>query len=170
MLDLYPLSRSLFPVKALEKRSFKGGNGWIEVDTPSGEFHALAKGKHYRAIILSHGCQIDKPNKNVKVQLAPIAPLSVLPEKEREFTLAQKNRKQLPLPLLPGVGDSYADLQSILAIDVALLSACARIASMTPAGIKRLQMQLISFFTHKDFGAFLDGLPDLPEHAQKAPP
>ena len=167
VLDLLPLSRPIFPLKALERRTFKGGgSGWAELpDGPprSGDHHALAKGKHMYALLLSHGCQIDKPNKNVRIQLAPLSLLSNLREDEIEATLSQKNKKRLPLQSIPTIGDYYADLQTILAFDIALLSSCTRIASMKPSGITRLQLQLIAFFTRKDFSAVLDTLPDLPE-------
>jgi hypothetical protein len=166
VLDLLPLSRPIFPPKALEKRSIKTGQAWVELPAPpqSGDHHALAKGKHMYALLLSHGCQIDKPNKNVRIQLAPLAPLSNLREDEIESTLAQKNKKRLPLQGVPKLdGDYYADLQTILTFDIALLSACTRIASMTSPGITRLQLQLIAFFTRKDFSAVLDALPELPE-------
>lgn len=170
ILDLLPLARVIYPVKAIAKHSFKGGQGWIDVPAPTHglDFFAQAKGKHSHALLLSHGCQIDKPNNNIRIQLAPIAPLANLTEAQRENTLSQKNKRQLPLQGIPGLGDYYADLQTILSFDIVLLKDCKRLASMTPLGIKRLQLQLIAFFTHKDFSAVLDDLPDLPGGPQKA--
>lgn len=167
MLDLLPLSKPIYPVKAIKKHTFKGGQGWADIDLPAApsDFFAVAKGKYGHALLLSHGCQIDKPNKNIRIQLAPLLPLANLTPEQRENTLSQRNKRQLPLQGIPTLGDYYADLQTIMAFDIALLQDCRRIASMTPLGIKRLQVQLIAFFTHKDFSSVLDGLPDLPPEA-----
>lgn len=167
VLSLYPLSRVLFPPRALDKRTIKGGaSAWVETDgalDATKEHHALAKGKHFHALVLSHDCEMDKERAKRRIHIAPISPLSRLPENEQRSTLAQKTLRHLPLPGIPDLGDFYADLLAMLVIDYGILDRCTRLASMSPPGVERLQAQLVAFFTRRDFTQVLATAPLLPE-------
>lgn len=173
VLAVLPLARSAVPFQTLRKQSVKNGHAWFEIPTPtetSGHLFALARGKNTHAVILSHDCEMDKERRKRRIHLAPLLPLSTLGDKERVKVLAQKTLKSLPLPGIPGLGDYYADLLSMIVVDYETLDWCPRIASMTPDGVLRLQAQLVSFFTRKDFTKELRQAPDLPEGAPEDSP
>lgn len=128
----------------------KVGPVWLEGPwTPNphtGMGHYLGRGKRLGALVLNHSCELDKLTGKHRVLVATIAPISAVTDKvAAENIMAQRRVSALPLPDVPGLGDCYADLRVIGAVQRSTIDQ-KRIASMTPEAIKRLQLQLIAFF------------------------
>ncbi len=68
-------------------------------------------------------------------------------EQDREMVLAQKRHSKMPLPGVPSLGDCYADLRMTTAVNRDHLDVKKRLASLSEAGVGRLRLQLIAFFT-----------------------
>lgn len=144
----------------LEKRPVGvGGTAWFESAKPhvgkDGFGHWLGRARGHAAIVLSHSCDLDRADlRKRNVLLAPIALLSNIQNpQDRENVLAQRTRRSMPLPAVPGLGDCYADLRSALSFDLKVVEEIPRISSMTDDATKRLMLQLIEFFTHVTFQA-----------------
>jgi hypothetical protein len=100
------------------------------------------------AIVLSYGCEIDKPNK--PVLLAPVFPISKI-KGNHEMVVAQKVPRYLPLVDVPNIGLAFANLSRTFSLQQSLITRDDRVMSMTPAGILRVQAQLIAFFSRMLF-------------------
>ena len=96
------------------------------------------------ALVLSYGCEIDKPRK--PVLLAPVYALESL-NGDLALVLAQSVPRYLPLVDLPGGGAGYASLGRTFSIQQSTITSSDRLKSMTPEGILRVQAQLIGFYT-----------------------
>jgi len=57
----------------------------------------------------------------------------------------------MPLPEIPSLFTGYADLRRLCFIDRELVDKARRVASMSEEGIRRLHVQIVGFFTRRDF-------------------
>jgi len=116
----------------------------------------MARARLGAVLVLSHDCDLDKGKKRVVV--APVNPVANLAKHERESVLAQRSHSSLVLPDVPSLGACYADLRLTTAVDRAFLDIDKRIASLSEAGLGRLRLQLIGFFTRRDMSRDLEAL------------
>ena len=138
-----PVAVSTFPSKRLQRGTGKGG---LEIWTPTQDQAKntfLFEGGEYNAIVVSHSCDLDKKEKKGRVLIAPMRPLDTLSDDDKTTVLAQERVALMPLP---DVGGYYADLRLISTTSRAFLGDDRRVASMSPAGVQRLQVQLAQFF------------------------
>ena len=139
-----PIFHATLPVRHLKKTTYKNNtSGWVESDDPKGDF--LATGKQSSAIVISHSCDLDK--RKGRVIVAPIASIASVPDEHRQKILEQKHYALMPLPDIPGIGTYFADLRSISVLHREIVESNRRIASMSEIATKRLQIQIIAFFT-----------------------
>jgi hypothetical protein len=144
------------PAKFLKWTAFKGNrSGWEEVTAPvlrlnDQRKYFLANGDILPGIVVSHDCDLDKQRENGKVLLAPIAAIQTLALTTRLTVLEQKHLALLPLPLVPGLGDSYADLRLIASVPRELVLDSERLVSMNQSGVERLYAQLFKFMMRRE--------------------
>jgi len=164
IISLVPLGSVTNPVKYLQSAALRGGavSGWAETlnwkPDHDGMGHILYRGRVSCAIVLSHDCEIDKPNKGTRVIVSPVIPLSDLREQERQRIVDQTPWRFLVLPGMPSLGDNYTDLRCTTFLPAAVAFEAKRIASMEEDARLRLQQQLIAFFTRIDASASLRGI------------
>lgn len=139
-----------FPVPpvALSKSTIKGGvTAWLESGPPGGPY--LVQGGRFPAIVLSHDCELDKPQRKPRVLAAPLRPMSELESSVSAEVLAQRRLSLMPVPAIPTLGHYYADLRLIQNFDRAILDS-ARVASMSQEGLGRLRAQVVAFLFRLD--------------------
>jgi hypothetical protein len=148
-----PIARPVSPQKYLEKWPLAKGTpgGWKESLDPvrkgSDDLYFLSAGRVVHGLMLSHSCELDKGGaSNKRVVVAPVLPIDDIAESQRENLLAQKYFNLMPLPEIPGIGTCYANLRLITSIHRDVIGNETRVASMTPAALKRLMAQLAAFF------------------------
>ena len=108
----------------------------------------IARGRLSHSIVVSHSCEVENKPDIDRALVAPIAPLDRISDPaSRARVINQERRAFLPLPAIPGLGDYYADLRVITAVDIEFVRAANREASMSDDGLIRLKAQLIEFFT-----------------------
>lgn len=152
-----PTTLCKFPVVHLRKQQFpKGITGWVPVDTPvldktDQSFNVLAKWRSSVSLVVSHSCDLDKPN-NTRVLTVPIFEMSTLTPDEQVEVKAQAQIARVPLPDIPGLGLAYADLRLMNATPRQSLSAGKRLLSVTDNGLLRLQAHLVEFFLRRQPG------------------
>lgn len=149
------------PTTYLAFQTLKGGKrGWSESIGPSVEkqtnrCHVLAtagvqEGKLIsHALVISHSCDLDKPD-NHRVLVTPVLELEKLPETFRSAVLEQRSRAVLPLPNIPGLPLSCADLRLTTSVPRDVVNASTRVASMTDEATLRLQAQLQKFLINRE--------------------
>jgi hypothetical protein len=134
-------------------------SAWLESTEPApakdGRQNFLAQGAVSPAIMLSHGCQLDKDNKS-RVTVAKVGPLTEIPEQQRAGVASQQKVSMMYLPSVPGLGDCYVDFRIITTMPRELIENQTRAACMTQSAIAQLQARLLQFFTRKDFTALLE--------------
>jgi hypothetical protein len=146
-----PFCNVTAPAKFLHLKTFRGGTAWAEVDTPlltRQRKHFLASGDVCPGIVISHDYDLDKLDS--KVLLAPVASLQSLETATRATVREQRHLALLPLPLVPGLGDSYADLRLITPVPRELVLDSNRVVSMNPDGVDRLHAQLARFIMRRE--------------------
>jgi hypothetical protein len=140
------------PIVHLKESTFsKQRKGWEESPKPTLRKKdqrklLLAYGESAIGLLLSHDCEIDKPNAR-RLLLAPVRDISDLSEELQTAILDQRQHSQLPLPDVPDCGHMYADLRHSTAIPRSLIDVKARLCSMTTEARQRLQMQIVAFYT-----------------------
>ena len=155
MIRKVPFCGVTTPAKFLKSLTLKGGRpGWEEVAAPvlrpiDQRKYFLANGDLLPGIVISHDCDLDKPRENSKVLLAPIASLETLDPATRFTVLEQKHLALLPLPAIPEIGDSYADLRLVTSVPRDLVPDSERLSSMNENSLERLYAQLFKFIMRK---------------------
>ena len=132
-----------------------GRDAWGEVEKPilrDQRKHFLAHGDILPGLVISHSCELDNQNSGGKVLMAPVALIDTLESALRTTVIEQKHLALMPLPELPTLGTSYADLRLIIAVPRALVLDSERLASMTDAALHRLYAQVFKFIMRKDPG------------------
>lgn len=147
-----PVAVVVHPLAALAKRDVPGQKGaWVPLEawTPDRQEmgYALSKGRVIPVVVLSESCQLDKKETIGRVIVAPVFSAEKLREDERQLLWDQKRRSKLPLPEAPTIGPSYADLRLTTAVDLKYLDTANRVCQLNEQGVRRLQMQLLAFFT-----------------------
>jgi len=148
-----PVSIGKSPLTHLKSRTAKFGvRVWNETDTPTqenGAYHVLAIWSSRYSLVISHSCELDKPN-NKRVHLAPVGLISDLEPKIADNIRSQQTKGQLILPSVPRLGDCYADLRVIAPVQRELIDSAPRLASMTEAALDRLYSQIVAYFLRKE--------------------
>ena len=158
MVQKIPFCGVTAPAKFLKWTQFRGDRqGWEEVAAPvlrliDQHKYFLANGDILPGIVISHDCDLDKQRENGKVLLAPIGSIQTLDPTTRFTVLEQKHLALIPLPLVPGLGDSYADLRLITSVPRELVLDSERVVSMNQSGIERLYAQLFKFTMRREPG------------------
>jgi hypothetical protein len=123
---------------------------WEEVGKPSlyskeQKYFILASNNAYPGLVLSHGCEIEKPYMK-RLLLAPVMELRTVDEAMQSVILEQRSHSAMLIPDVPALGHCYADLRMITAVPSELLALDEVICSMTEGARARLQAQLMDFF------------------------
>jgi len=98
-------------------------------------------------LVLSHSCELDKSGRKELVTVAPVRSSSALQAQQREAIMNRRRYAFLPLPGIPVLGDSYADLREIASVDRTAVLTGVRLASATDSGRLMMMDHLITFFT-----------------------
>lgn len=126
----------------------KNAPGWAETKDPvqkGDRRHMLAAGRMQLALLLSHGCEIDK-NKG-RMLVAPIALLLTVEPAHQFEIMGNRRWAQMPLPGVPDIGDCFADFRSATSVDAASVRAEDRVAMMTDDARHHLMARLVGFLT-----------------------
>lgn len=108
----------------------------------------LNRSRLSHGIVLSHDCELDKEKRRGRVHIAMLKEVASLNSDEQEKVLGSYSHSRMVLPDLPKTNRTmYADLRAIVTVDRELLDACGRVASLSDAWVKRLQAQIVAFFT-----------------------
>lgn len=148
VLRLVPMAIVAFPALALEKQTISGGRtAWVpKASLDAGRITMLSEGQQLMVIVLSHSCELDKNHRKAHVIVAPMQLASTLTEDVRSVVFGRQRRAFLPLPSIPSIGDCYADLRSMQAIDRRHADHAEKVGSMTAEGLQALQDQVVEFF------------------------
>lgn len=137
----------------LERFSGRDGVAWRELTEAKidgdGKTVALSKGPYMSAVVLNHGCDIEK-KQNKYVGLALVRDISDFQEADKDRIIRRETVPQLYLPSVPGLGDSVVDLRMTTLLPTAFVKTLVRCASMSEAGRVALQAQLFAFYTRRD--------------------
>lgn len=116
ILEGVPFSTLVAPLTPLTKSS-KGKSEiiWVppdpETDAPAADGHALSLMKHGRGVVISHSCTIDKPNRNTRGHVAPLAPLHNFDKATQETIRLQLHKSVLYLPEHGAMPEGGLDLR-----------------------------------------------------------
>jgi hypothetical protein len=154
IVESAPFAAVPSPVVNLIGTSLKGGaKGWSEYAEPKFEAdksaNFLARGPLSYAMVLNHGCDIDKPT-NKYLLVVPVKRLSEFPEAHQVVFRQQASIPQLYLPDIPSIGDGVADLRLMTRVPSSVVTSGTRLATMTPFARERVGVQLMMFFTRKE--------------------
>lgn len=102
-------------------------------------------------IVLSHGCEIDKPDAKFRsVALVRAIPES-LPESDKDTIRTNRNFSYFYLPAYaPTFSESYVDLRRISCLDASFIDLRLRIISLSDDSVRQLIAQLFLFVTRAD--------------------
>lgn len=144
-----PQGRLVHPVVHLQPATMakqKPGFAIVAEPKPKADGSSmLAKGYLQVAMVLSHGCEIDKARGRILV--ATVAPMAAVhPEHQRQI-YALESWAHFPLQGVPGIGDCYADLRAMSTLEAAAVQVDRRVVSMSADAQALLQAQLVGFFT-----------------------
>jgi len=148
-----PLILPVEPLLYLHKQQLRGGSpGYLASEEPKvlkgGALQFLASGRVGTAMLLSHGCEIDKQN-NKRLTFVSVSRLSDLPPVDQERVAARQTVAMLYLPNVPSVGDAYADFRLISIVARETVNKKQRIASMQPEAQVWVHGHLFEFFVRK---------------------
>ncbi len=134
-----PLASSRFPAPP---GGFKFGDSGGEL--------AATRCQVALGVVLSHGCEIDKDQKNRLVAL--VRPLDVVPNQEHQQTIrGNRNFSFFYLPDYPmRMGESYVDFRRLSTVHPTFVNPLMRVASLTERAADALLAQLFLFFTRRD--------------------
>ena len=160
-----PFGTVTAPPKYLEPVPLKGNapGGWKESllwrPNKDGMGHYLDRGRPSAVMVLSWGCEIDKPSRTKRVQVGLLCSVAKLNSAEQDQVRRSTAHHSLLLPDVPEIGEHYLDLRCItyLPADVAL--GMKRVASMSDQALVRLHAQLVGFFTRIDFQSLMKAIP-----------
>ena len=150
IISLLPIGILTSPPKFLKKGPTLGNNqqSWTEhldySEEKDGKTHFLTNGKMVHAIILSHDCELDKTS---RVLVAPVVSLENLQEADRKKVLNQQTIHHMGLPDVPSLGDYYVDFRLTASVPKHVINNLGRLASMSPDAVRRLQANIIYFYT-----------------------
>lgn len=142
-----PILMPSLPTQQVEKTTLSGGrSGWMDARRQDPNLPFLAKGRVGLALLLSHGCTIDKGN-NRRVTFAFVATLNTLPEADQAKVREGRNISMMLLPNVPDHGDCYADFRLLSTLPQDVLVASPRVSAMTPEARAQLEARYLQFFS-----------------------
>jgi hypothetical protein len=160
IVDAVPFAEIILPEIYLTKKAFPGARtsgqpvttrtAWdrAEVLNEGPENGVLFRPRINLGVVVSHDCDIDKPNKKVFIHLAPVFPATRLEDpSKRQEVFEQRRPALMPLPEMPDVGDCYADLRRMQGVPYSLVRPLRRILSMSDDARFRLEAQLVAFYS-----------------------
>lgn len=103
-----------------------------------------------RAILLTHGCEIDKDSKHRLVAL--VRPLTSIPPESRRIIEENRNFSYFHLPPdeARDIEPAYVDFRRITCIAPELVEKGKRLASLGEESARGLMNQLIAYLTRRD--------------------
>lgn len=125
-----------------------------------------------RAMLLTHGCEIDNTRKAC-LSVALIRPLRHVPPEHREAIVSGRNVRYLPLPEndSPPFEESYIDFSRVTNLRPDALPLDRRILSASPDLLKALYVGVTRYITRYDIApATLEQLVDEAISGASAPP
>ena len=145
--------KAVHPAIFLVRSSIKGqGPLWSESNERkndnNGSFPCLGRGRLATALVLTHSCQLDKPESGGRVIVAPVRPASNLTD-NRDAVMRGQRVAFVPLPDVTGLGDCYADLRAMGALDRVVVDAYTRLAAMAKDKLRFLHERLTGFFVRE---------------------
>lgn len=145
-----PFAFAKSPVQPLVSTNLKGGvRGWAESAAPKvdgeGNGHFLHKGPIKHAMLLNHGCDIDKPHTK-RLIVVPVLPLIAAPKEQRETIQNGGVIALFYLPDVPGIGDAFADFRLMNCLAAELVKGATRFAAMSDDARTHLGARLMAFF------------------------
>lgn len=149
-----PFGFSTSPLTHVRSRTLKGGlEGWENVEEPTrnkkdNKYYLVAEARVSLGMIISHGCEIDKPFTD-RLLAVPVNAMNTLEERLQTIVLEQKSPALLPLPEIPGYGDYYADLRLISALPKVVFDLEDRVCVMSTSAVERLHAQIVAFFLRR---------------------
>jgi len=107
----------------------------------------LASCKRQRALLLTHDCEIDKPQTN-RWLVCPVVPVVLLAPETRDRARRNRIFSMLHLPAYRDrLPESFVDFNQISTIDRALVSGAARLVSLSDIGRRALYGQFIRWIS-----------------------
>lgn len=135
------MASAIHPSIGVKKETLsKGRIGWVETAEVTTSF--VANGKTAYSLVISHSCDLDKNEAKGRVLVAPINLKGVAGPSWPSIEKFER-RSLFPLPDVLDLGDMYADLRVIRAVDRDALG--GRVASMSEAGLQMLHRHLHGF-------------------------
>jgi hypothetical protein len=127
----------------------EGPSGGYRLDRPEGDLIS-AHGQVTFGLVLSHGCEIDKPNSKTRL-MALIRLLSEgIPEQTKQNIRQNRVFSSFYLPAIGTMSESYADLSRISCPSPVFIDNATKIASLSEAAVGLLHYQLFRFLTRKE--------------------
>jgi hypothetical protein len=126
-------------------------DGEVEVPTEAGEDRVgNAVGARRPAMVISHGCEIDKKTDHPMVTLAQVRDLSEVHDDDQDAVRSYDNKRTFYLPENEFLaGEHYADLRFLTTVRQDVVDELDRIASMNLEGCQLLHFQLFRFQARK---------------------
>jgi len=107
----------------------------------------VATCKRSKGILLSHDCEIDKPQVRKRL-ICPVVPLSRLRPQNQDRVKRNRIYSMLHLPKYgTSLEESFVDFNSVATIDAEFLRGKNRIVSLSDIGRRALYVQLIRWFS-----------------------
>lgn len=149
MADI-PVGVAEFPCEYLEKTTASQGKSvWqgreVAITDKSGFSRWIARGRLVPVLVLSHSCELDKAERKGRVVVVPIALANTVSPQVWDTIRSRGRLSLFPLPTLPTLGDAYADLRLMSAVDRKYLEVGPRLASMSEDGLKVLKNHIVGF-------------------------
>lgn len=142
------------PLPLRKETGRKGVTQWLHANSSAlptagaSKADLISQGLAFPGVVVSHSCEIDKPQARY-LHLAPVIPIMQVNPEDRVTIEQGKNVSKMYLPASAQVDESYADLRLIVPLPIALIRSRDRVASMTDEATELLQARLVAFFTYR---------------------
>ncbi len=107
----------------------------------------IAKCKRSRGVLISHDCEVDKPQVK-KWLVCPVVPMDRLQPKNHDLVKRNRIFSMLYLPKFDKITvDSFVDFNQITTLDSEFIKAGKRIISLSDIGRRALYVQFVRWLT-----------------------
>jgi hypothetical protein len=152
ILEILPHISLGYPLLALHKEQetetvFRAtGEPYTNFNDRDGQT-VIANGRRSMAILISHDCEIDKPQVK-KWLVCPVVPMERLKPKNHDLLRRNRIFSMLFLPKLEKIlGDSFVDFNHFTTLDSEFVKSAKRIISLSDLGRRALYVQFIRWLT-----------------------
>ncbi len=151
VLAFVPVAVAREPLTILKPVTAKAGqSAWQKQEPPpvlpaKSPVLFIATGNAHMVMVVSNDCELDKQKSKRGVLIAPVRAVAELATSQQETIMAQRQKSAFPLYDVPGIGDCYADLRSLVTVDRALVDGAKRLATLSDAGRSLLRAYVIDF-------------------------